>query len=128
MNEITKLDGYVITGKWDIQASFKPHKESKISKVVTLRFNLDKVPLKDIITSSLRDKRIDTVNGKLRKNFDTYKDKQVVEVDYTSPATNIMSEQERIDLLVVNFRKAGLPESEARKLAEKAIKNPDILQ
>jgi len=125
---ITKLDDYVISGKFDIQASFKPDKESKLSKVVTIRFNLVNVPLKDVITSSLRDKRIDTVNGQLRKNFDKYTNKQVVEVDYKSPATSIMTREERIDILTVNFRKAGLPEVEAQKLATKAVDNPEVIQ
>lgn len=116
-----------INGKYDIQCSFKKDKDSKEVKKVTLRFNLINVPLMDVVSAALANKRITWQNGPGRGKFDLWKDGQVIDVDYKSPGANIKSEEERILELAIQFQKAGLPEKEARKLATKAVQNPEIL-
>jgi hypothetical protein len=86
MIEINKdnLSEVVVSGEFDIQASFSSDLESKIakdSKQVTLRFKMDKVALQDIIHSSLKDKRIN-IQSTMRKKPEQYKQGQILNLDY----------------------------------------------
>ena len=85
-------------------------------------------PLKDIITAGCCDKRITTINGKVRPHFDKYKNHDRIEVNFDSPATSVKSRDEMISESAIMFRKAGLPEKQALELATKAVDNPDILE
>lgn len=84
MNEITKgtLSSYVVTGEFDIEFSVKQDKDSDETKSGTLRFKMDKVPLSDIVASSLKDKRINAQVGLRGDKFATLKNGQIVVLDY----------------------------------------------
>ena len=87
MIEITKanMSEFVVSGEFDIAASVKEDQDSKESKKVTLRFVMDKTPVRDIIGSSLKGKRINK-QVSLRKNMSTITAEQVVKVNYSGAA------------------------------------------
>lgn len=127
METITKAADYLVTGKFDISTSIKPDADSVESKTLTLRFNLNGVPLRDIIQKALSTSRISWQNGPGRSKFDTWKDRQVIEVDFSSPAKRIKSREESIEELKAAFQKAGLPKEQAAQLATKAVDNPEVI-
>lgn len=129
----TELNGkdlkeYVVTGKFDIASSIKPDKDSAESKTVTLRFNLEKVPLSDLLSPALSSKRITWQNNVGRPKFDKIKDRSIIDVDFTSPGKKIVSEEEKIEMLAEQFMKAGLKRAQALEMATKAVKNPELIE
>lgn len=127
METITKAADYLVTGKFDISTSIKPDADSAETKTLTLRFNLNSVPLRDIIQKALSTSRISWQNGPGRSKFNTWKDRQVIEVDFSSPAKRIKSREESIEELKTAFQKAGLPLEQAIELATKAVDNPEVI-
>ncbi len=119
MNEIKKqnVSEYVVTGQFDILASFSEDEDAKKSgdsKKVTLRFNMSQTPLSDIISSSLKDKRIN-VQTTLRKKPEMYKDGQIITLDYKGGRTEVDPEMAMLARL-----KAMTPEARAKWFEEKA--------
>lgn len=100
MIEITKanLNDYSVTGEFDIAASVKPEKGSASQKQVTLRFKMDKVPVKDIIQSSLKDKRINWQVG-ARAKFSSLQAGGVVTVNYTGGKATVDPQTATINFL-----------------------------
>jgi hypothetical protein len=127
METITKANDYLVSGKFDISTSIKPDADSTESKTLTLRFNLNSIPLRDIIQKALSTSRISWQNGPGRSKFESWKDRSVVEVDFSSPAKRIKSREESIEELKVAFQKAGLPIEQAEQLAVKAVDNPEVI-
>ena len=117
-----------VTGTYSIACSIRPYKDAAEQKTLTLKFHLDGVPIEDIITPALRSKRISWQNGPGRSKFNTWKSGQVVDVDFTSPAKAVESDEEKIKKLQDAFMKAGLPEKQALELATKSVKNPEVLE
>lgn len=66
--------------------SFKPDGDSTESKTVTLKIKVDGVPLKAVFDKAGAATAVQWQNGKARKNYDTFKEGQVVEVDFKAPA------------------------------------------
>ena len=117
MTNITSPKDYTVTGTFDIDCSFKRDGESTRSKHVTLRFKCASVPLLDIVTASLAPKRIAWQNNVGRKNFDSIKDRSIIEVDFTSPAKRVKTREERIaDFVAQGF---------AVEVATFAVDNPE---
>ena len=84
---ITKqnMGEFVISGEFDIAASFSVDEDAKKAKEtmhVTLRYKADKVPVASFVASSLKDKRINE-QIKLRAHPELYKEGQVIVVNYT---------------------------------------------
>ena len=69
---ITKenITDFVISGEWDIANSMKPYEKATEKVKNTLRFVFDKVPVLDVISSSLKDKKINYQNSH-REKFDS---------------------------------------------------------
>lgn len=126
MENIKDVQGYTMSGKFDIDASVKADNDSTESKRVTLRFNMNSVPLIDIVTPALRSKRIDW-QRMARTKFNSIADKSVIEVEFASPGKRVVTREEMINEYTVAFRKAGLPEAKAHELATKAVDNPEVL-
>ena len=125
MPNITDVKDYTVTGEYDIDASFKTDGES--SKHVTLRFVMNNVPLKDIITKALATARITWANGPGRSKYHTWKDRSVVRVDFSSPAKQVKSREEIYNETYETFRKAGVPEAQAHEYATKVLDNPEVI-
>jgi len=128
METITKVNEYNVTGTFDIEASFKADKDSDEQKQVTLRVHMDNTPLRDVITKALSQVRIAWQNGPGRGKFNLWKNRQTVDIDFTSPAKSIKTQEELITEYEMAFRKAGLPKEQAKELAIKAVTNPDVIQ
>lgn len=124
---ITNVKDYTVTGTFDVDCSFKADKDSIEQKQVTLRFRLVNVPLLDIITPALSTKRINFQNGPGRKKFDSWKNRSVIELDFTSPGKMAKTREEVIAETKIMFMKAGIDEETATELAIKAVDNPEIL-
>ena len=67
--------------------SIKVDKDAKVGKVVNLRVNFDGVSLASVFDKALAGAVIQWQNGVGRKNFDNYKPNQVVEVQFSAPAS-----------------------------------------
>jgi len=128
MNTITNTKDYVVKGIFSINASFKKDNESTESKNVVLRVHCDNVPLSDIVTKALSPIRISWQNNVGRKNFDTIKDRSTINIDFSSPAKKVKSDEEKIEELAHSFMLAGIPEEQAYELATKAVTNPELIQ
>lgn len=76
----SEVSEFVVTGEFDIPFSVKSDIDSEESKSGTLRFKLEAVPLSDIISSSLKDKRINW-QAIARKKFEQITGSIIV-VDY----------------------------------------------
>ena len=128
MTTITNIKDYRVNGvTCDIAASFKAFAEGTVTKNVTLRVHFDNVDLKDIFTKACSSTRISWQNGPGRSKFDTWKDRQVVNVDFASPAKKVKTREEYIEEYAGVFVKAGLGEDKALELATKAVDNPEVL-
>lgn len=127
MQTITKVSDYLVTGKFDITTSLKPHEDALESKTLTLRFVMDNVPLRDVIQKALAPSRISWQNSPGRPKFDTWKNGSVIEVNFSSPSKRVKSREESIEELSIAFQKAGLPKDQSIELATKAIDNPEII-
>lgn len=125
---ITDPKDYTITGIYSIDASFKRDKHSTETKHVVLRVHLNNVPLRDVIVKALSPTRITWQNNVARPKYDTWRDRQVVDIDFTSPGTKVKSDEEKIAEMADSFMKAGLPKKKALELATKAVKDPQLVQ
>jgi len=86
VTNITKgeLGNYVVTGEFEIPAKISADSDAKAageSTNVTLRFRLIEEPLENILSSSLKDKRINA-QATMRKKSEAYREGQVVTLDY----------------------------------------------
>ena len=75
-----------ITGSWIIAGSMKASGESDTSKNFRLKVAFKDVPMRDVIMKALEPTKISWVNGQGRKNFDSFTDNQLIEIDFKSPA------------------------------------------
>ena len=90
MNEI--IAGVVLTKVCSIKAD----KDSDVSKNITLRVKFDGAPLKAVFDKALSGAVIAWQNGVGRKNFDTFKPNQTVDIQFTSPASKTIDPMESI--------------------------------
>lgn len=67
--------------------SIKPDGDSTESKTIQLEVKFDGVDLEDVFAKALSSTVITWQNGVGRKNFTTYKNNQVVKVDFKAPAS-----------------------------------------
>jgi len=79
------IKDYQVNGSWSINGSMKPDSESEDAKKFTLRVRFKNVPVIDIVNKSLDPTKIQWVNGPGRKNFDTWNDNQIIDIDFKSP-------------------------------------------
>jgi len=129
VTEITDPSNFVLTGTWTIAGSMKADKDSDDKKSFTIRFHLDKTPVKEVLAKALSGKKIDWVNSKNgRTSIDKLKNNATIDVPFGKVTDTIKSREEQIADLVLAFRKAGLPEEQAVELATKAVDNPEIIQ
>ena len=126
MTNITKVNDYSVTGTFDVNTSIKAFKDSDEVKQLTLRVHMNSVPLRDLITKSLRPTVIAWQNGIWRNKFDSWTNHSTVEIDFTSPAKKVKTREENISELHQAFMKAGVDKDQALELATKAVDNPVI--
>jgi hypothetical protein len=113
---ITKVNvsEFVVTGEFDIPFSVKSDIDSEESKSGTLRFKMDSVPLGDIISSSLKDKRINW-QAIARKKFEQISGSIIV-VDYKGGRQPIDQKQS-----TKSFLESMTPEDRLKWLKEQGL-------
>jgi hypothetical protein len=67
--------------------SIKADKDSDKSKNITLKVKFDGTKLSSVFDKALSGAVIQWQNGVGRKNFDTYKSNQVIEIQFNAPAS-----------------------------------------
>ena len=67
--------------------SIKVDKNAKVGKVINLKVNFNGVSLASVFDKAVAGAVIQWQNGVGRKNFDSYKPNQVVEVQFSAPAS-----------------------------------------
>ena len=67
--------------------SIKVDKDAKVSKVINLKVNFNGVSLASVFDKAVAGAVVQWQNGVGRKNFDNYKPNQVVEVQFSAPAS-----------------------------------------
>ena len=67
--------------------SIKVDKDSKVTKAINLKVNFDGVLLSSVFEKAVAGTVIQWQNGVGRKNFDTYESNQVVEIQFSTPAS-----------------------------------------
>lgn len=75
-----------VNGSWIIAGAMKADKDSTESKNFRLKVKFDNVPVEDVILKALEPTKIQWVNGQGRKNFATYTENQLIEINFKSPA------------------------------------------
>ena len=117
--QMSDIGNYAITGHVDVPCSFKADKDSDEStrKHVTLRMQFQGVNLRDIISAATSPKKITWQNGPGRGKFESWTNRQVVEMSFTAPATRIKTPEEQQAEYVALFTSAT-PERQAEMIAE----------
>lgn len=123
---ITKVNDYSVTGTFDVNTSIKAFKDSDEVKQLTLRIHMNNVPLRDLITKSLRPVVIAWQNSIGRTKFNHWTNHSTVNIDFGSPGKQVKTREENIEDLKVAFCKAGVDEGQALELATKAIDDPIV--
>ena len=125
--DIKNIGNYAVNGYVDVACSFRADKDGTEVKNVTLRIHYQSVSLRDIITKSTAPVRISWQNGPGRNRFNTWKDRQTIDVNFTSPAAKVKTREEQIEEYRMAFMKAGLDKPKATELATKAVDNPELI-
>ena len=104
---ITKVNDYSVTGTFDVNTSIKAFKDSDDSKQLTLRVHMAQIPLRDIITKSLRSVVIAWQNSPGRSKFNHWTNHSTINIDFGSPAKQVKTREENIeDLKVIKKEQA----------------------
>lgn len=98
--------------------SIKADKDSDSSKVINLKVKFDGATLQGVFDKALAGAVIQWQNGVGRKNFDTLKDKQTVEITFTSPAKTTVDPE----TAMVNKLANMTPEEQQAYIAELMLK------
>ncbi len=98
--------------------SIKADKDSDSSKVINLKVKFDGATLQGVFNKALAGAVIQWQNGVGRKQFDTLKDKQTVEITFTSPAKTTVDPE----TAMVNKLANMTPEEQQAYIAELMLK------
>lgn len=112
--DLERVIGAIVLDK---MCSIKADADSSESKKVTLRLSFTGVQLKEVFANAVSSAVIKWQNGPGRKQYTTWKDGQVVVVNFSSPGKRIETPQERKAKLIG----LGLPED----LADLAVSDPE---
>jgi len=76
----------LVNGSWIIAGSMKASGDSTDSKNFRLKVRFSDVPVQDVVAKALEPIKIQWVNGQGRKNYDTWTENQLIEIDFRAPA------------------------------------------
>jgi hypothetical protein len=99
--------------------SIKPDKESDESKQITLKVKFDGAVLSSVFDKAVSGAIIQWQNGVGRKNFDTYKNGQVIEIQFIAPASRTAIDPETA---MIAKLQSMTPEEQVKYLKELAAK------
>ena len=95
--------------------SIKADKDSEESKVINLKVKFDGVQLGDVFAKALSSTVITWQNGVGRKTFDTFKNNQIVEINFAAPVSRAQIDPESAMIAKLQAMK---PEERAAYLKE----------
>ena len=75
-----------VNGSWIIAGSMKANKDSNESKNFRLKVKFKDEPLENVVQKALEPIKIQWVGGQGRKNYDSFVDNQLIEIDFKAPA------------------------------------------
>ena len=113
MNEI--IAGVTLTKVCSIKAD----KDSTESKAITLRVKFDGATIKSVFDKAVAGAVIAWQNGVGRKNFDTFKSGQTVEIQFSAPASRAQIDPEQAMIAKLT---AMTPAEQAQYLKELTAK------
>jgi len=96
--------------------SIKADKDSKESKVINLKVKFDQVTLQSVFEKALAGTVIQWQNGPGRKQYDTWMDKQVVEISFNAPGR--AAQVDPITALTTEAKAAGIDVNDKRAFSE----------
>ena len=99
--------------------SIKPDKDSDESKNITLKIKFDGATLQSVFDKAVSGAVIQWQNGVGRKNFDTYKNGQVIEIQFSAPASRTAIDPETA---MIAKLKSMTPNEQVAYLKELAMK------
>ena len=99
--------------------SIKPDKDSDESKNITLRIKFDGSTLQSVFDKAVSGAVIQWQNGIGRKNFDTFKSNQIVDVQFNAPASRTAIDPETA---MIAKLKSMTPNEQVAYLKELAMK------
>jgi hypothetical protein len=102
--------------------SIKPDGDSDEKKNITLRIKFDGSPLQSVFDKAVSGAVIQWQNGVGRKNFDTFKSGQTVDIQFNAPASRTAIDPETA---MIAKLQSMTPEEQAKYLKEltaKAVK------
>lgn len=86
MKGVTTMETQVINGAWIIAGAMKADKDSTESKAFRLKVMFKDVPQESVVLKALEPIKIQWVNGQGRKNYESFEDNQLIEIDFKAPA------------------------------------------
>ena len=101
-----KMNEVVAGVKLSKVCSIKADKDSEEVKQITLVVNFDGVTLQSVFDKAVAGAVIAWQNGQGRKNFDTYKNGQTIEVQFAAPASK--AQVDPMTVIIANAKAAGL--------------------
>ncbi len=102
--------------------SIKPDKDSDESKNITLRIKFDGATLQSVFDKAVSGAVIQWQNGVGRKNFDTFKPNQVVDVQFNAPASRTAIDPETAMIAKLKSMTPNEQAAYLKELATKAVK------
>lgn len=102
--------------------SIKPDKDSDESKNITLRIKFDGSTLQSVFDKAVSGAVIQWQNGIGRKNFDTFKPNQVVDVQFNAPASRTAIDPETAMIAKLKSMTPNEQAAYLKELATKAVK------
>lgn len=97
--------------------SIKADKDSEESKQVTLRVKFDGATVQSVFDKAVAGAVIQWQNGVGRKGFDTFKNGQVVDIQFTAPASRTAVDPETAMVAIL----AGLTPAQQKAKIEEMI-------
>ena len=102
--------------------SIKPDKDSDESKNITLRIKFDGATLQSVFDKAVSGAVIQWQNGIGRKNFDTFKPNQIVDVQFNAPASRTAIDPETAMIAKLKSMTPNEQAAYLKELATKAVK------
>jgi hypothetical protein len=109
------VSDYNVKGNWRISGSVKPDGTADESKKFTLDVHFD-CAVQDIILKALEPTKISWANNVGRKHFDTFKNGDVIKIDFKSPGK--APEVDPMVKLINDAKDAGIDPTDKAAMTE----------
>lgn len=119
---MTKMNEIIANVTLTKVCSIKPDKDSDESKQISLKVKFDGATMQSVFDKAVSGAVIQWQNGVGRKQFDTFKNGQIVEIQFTAPASRTAIDPETA---MIAKLQSMTPEEQAtylKELASKAVK------